>query len=109
MKQDKTYNKHHRIYKECWWSNEKDNIKTMEVYKHDAVHAIFPWKTPAMQLLEVLKLNFPVRNKNLEQDLFELLENYSWNYYNQHCLDGSKYNKNKEIWALLEYRDSFYS
>jgi len=105
MKKQKRYNRHHILAKSKGWSNHHDNIKQMEINEHNALHYLFWTDKIAWKILKLFEIEWTALNEYLKQDLIDVLENYVWDYYKQHCRKWNKYNKSDEIGALFNYKD----
>ena len=78
-------NKHHRIPKSRNWSNDPDNIKNRDVWKHIDRHVVFWNDTPVEQLIKVFQVNRDCRSKEFKRALIDLFVSYQGEYYKENC------------------------
>lgn len=82
---DMRTNKHHRIPKSRNWSNDPDNIKNRDVWKHIDRHVVFWNDTPVEQLIKVFQVNRDCRSKEFKRALIDLFVSYQGEYYKENC------------------------
>lgn len=70
----KGVNKHHLIAKSEWGSNHPDNIKTMDVVRHRALHILHGNNRPVEQLQRTLDINTSTLIHDCREEIEMVLE-----------------------------------
>ena len=74
-------NTHHLVPRSRWWSNSKNNLRTLNAKYHTNWHRIFNNKTPVEQLFTVINENWKVFTSKFRKSLMSVLAIYNGKEY----------------------------
>ena len=87
-KSPRGYNVHHCVPKSKGGTNNPENLKTMLITRHRALHILYENSTPDEQLITNLSINSWVLRWEFRQDIMDIIQDY-WEDY---LVDGVKKN-----------------
>lgn len=78
---EKFYDRHHILPKSKNWSNNSNNLVSIDKRKHNALHMLFDNRTPAEQIERILDLSSTALTKEVKSDIVKILNNKELDYW----------------------------